>query len=65
MKLKLLAFLLKRTSLRSWAYVHLGNDINSVANYAPSAWNNKDQVEMRKLYVLLGGPDKPLDGWRW
>jgi hypothetical protein len=64
MKLRLLAFLLKRTGLRSWAYGQLGSDIDNIARYAPSAWNNKDQVTKRKLYVLLGGPDRSLDGWR-
>lgn len=64
MKLRLLALLLKRAGLSSWAYAYLNSDISDVAWYSPSAWNNKDRVTKRKLFVFLGGPDKTLDGWR-
>jgi len=63
-KLKLLAYLLKTTGFDKYMLGNLSTDLFSIARYAPSAWNNEDVKSKRELVVLLGGPDKSIDGWR-
>jgi hypothetical protein len=62
MRLRLIAWLLTG-KLRTWVTRSLATDLQQIAKYAPSAWENADTREQRKLYALLTGRDLHLKEW--